>query len=277
MRRGLARSPGVYVVATLSQHLSSNVQLRPARRRMTRHFEVTAGQRACSAFLDAEEARGSNPLAPTKKRQVRHSIALFVGLERTDRAAEFGVDRPLLDEMSSTFPRVRQRSGRLARGSLVRVMAGCHAVPRTYPFTSSTRFRLRFWLFVDFLCRPHSPLGCCRSLEHCKGYQPRHAGCHLHHPAEDAQSPAHGIEDGIPELGLLRVGLAFRHSSTHALILTRCGRGVRDGFLTPPSRRRLGVRRLGDHLEVGMRGPGQHRPGLRERQLVRPRHRRVRG
>jgi hypothetical protein len=44
--------------------------------------------------------------------------------------------------------------------------------------------------------------GRCRSLEHGNGEQPRHPCCHLHHPAEDTQTPTHGVEEGISQLGL---------------------------------------------------------------------------
>ena len=74
--------------------------------------------------------------------------------------------------------------------------------------------RLRLWLrprALFDLCSLHSMLSSCRGLEHRNGQQPRHARCHLHDPTEDAKSPAHGVEDGIPHLGLLRLGLALRH------------------------------------------------------------------
>jgi hypothetical protein len=74
-----------------------------------------------------------------------------------------------------------------------------------------TRLRLRLRLLFILCRRLHSLLGRCRSLEHGNGKQPRDARCHLHRPADDAQSPTHGVEDGIPQLGLLRLGLALRH------------------------------------------------------------------
>jgi hypothetical protein len=73
-----------------------------------------------------------------------------------------------------------------------------------------TRLRLRPLLFIPFR-RLYSLLGRCRSPEHGNGQQPRHAGCHLHHPTEDAESTMHGIEGGIRQLGLLRLALALRH------------------------------------------------------------------
>ena len=40
-----------------------------------------AGQGPASAFFDTEEVRGSNPLAPTKKPQVRRPAALFIRID----------------------------------------------------------------------------------------------------------------------------------------------------------------------------------------------------
>jgi hypothetical protein len=81
----------------------------------------------------------------------------------------------------------------------------------------------RLWLVLLRLRRVHGIRRSFRGLERRHGEQPRDARCHLHHPAEDAQSPAHGVENGIPELGSPRLGLAFRHRPTHRLILPRSG------------------------------------------------------
>ena len=88
---------------------------------------------------------------------------------------------------------------------------------------------MRPWLLFIFFRRLHSLLGCCRSLEHRNGQQPRDARCHLHHPADDAQSPAHGVEDGIAERGLTGLGLVFCHRPTHTLILAQSERGCESG------------------------------------------------
>src|SRR4030095_2934987 len=88
---------------------------------------------------------------------------------------------------------------------------------------------MRFWLLFIFFRRLHSLLGCCRSLEHRNRQQLRDPPGHFYHSAVDAQSPAHGVEDGIAERRLRGLGLVFCHHPTHRLILAQSERECEGG------------------------------------------------